>query len=98
MKAIRSLIPPIPDANATCHLGICPQSACANCQRIEAAHIELAFIKRMQEAFMDAFGIIDPKEAYSIGYFAAYDGSASQEELEKDPRWLKRRDQNLEVD
>lgn len=60
--------------------------------------MELAYFKQMQEAFMDAFNIMDPKDAYAIGYFAAYDGNSSPDELVKNPSWLKRRDKNLETD
>jgi hypothetical protein len=35
--ALIALTPPMPPADATCHVGICEQSACAHCQRIAEA-------------------------------------------------------------
>lgn len=39
--ALRDLTPPMPPADAMCHVGILEQARCGNCQRIAAAHAAL---------------------------------------------------------
>lgn len=41
-EALKALTPPAPGALAHCHSDICPQSECAHCQRILAAHAAIA--------------------------------------------------------
>lgn len=36
--ALAAFIPAMPPADAPCHVGIVPQSECAHCQRVAAAH------------------------------------------------------------
>lgn len=37
VSALRDMTPPMPPADAPCHLGSCEQSACAHCQRVARA-------------------------------------------------------------
>ncbi len=38
LDKIRAALPPIPPADAQCHVGICLQDECQYCSRIKAAH------------------------------------------------------------
>ena len=42
LASLREMTPPIPPADAPCHVGLVPQSGCAHCQRIARAHAALA--------------------------------------------------------
>ena len=41
-QALRDLTPPMPPADARCHVGLVSQDECAHCRRIAAAHAALA--------------------------------------------------------
>jgi hypothetical protein len=40
-EALGDVLPPMPPADALCHIGICPQERCCNCQRIAAGYAAL---------------------------------------------------------
>jgi hypothetical protein len=42
LAALKELTPLIPDKNAFCHVGICSQEQCINCNRIKSAHDAIA--------------------------------------------------------
>lgn len=43
---VRDALPTVPDEDALCHRGICPQSRCAHCQRIIKARRALNDLER----------------------------------------------------
>lgn len=44
-SSLEELTPPMPPADAMCHIGIVPQERCANCQRIARARAALKAAK-----------------------------------------------------